>query len=220
MEWESETSLALREGADEIRSHLVMLRGGAPFLSSADALLLVQWLDDGIGVPSVLCALERASEARRRSRSRIPLRLGHAKRHLGKVARPAWHRPTQPSADARPLAALLEQVRVAAARDRTGAPLQALAERLAALDCADPDAWVREALASIRLFFEDAWAALDRAERETLSRAAEDELGDLVDLVDAGTAASITEETARDLFRQRYPWLSAGTVHALVEGVG
>ena len=45
-----------------------------------------------------------------------------------------------------------------------------------------------------------------------------DELGDLVDLVDEATAAAIVEETARDLFRQRYPWVSAATVHTLVEG--
>ena len=213
MDTDSEESVAHRDAADEIRQHLVMLRGGAPFLSSADALLLVQWLDQGVSVEAVLCALERASEARRRSRSRVPLRLGHARRHLGKVGRPAWRKPPE-TERSHPLGPLLATLEVAALTDPA---VESLASTLAGLEPVPADALLRAALREIRSFLQATYAALPSEQQETLRRAAEEELGDLVDMVDAATLGSIIEETARDLFRQRYPWASAATVHMLVE---
>ena len=57
--------------ADEVCRHLVMIRGGAPFLSSVDADLLTRWLDEGVGVGLILRAIERAAESRRKRRSRM-----------------------------------------------------------------------------------------------------------------------------------------------------
>jgi hypothetical protein len=72
-------------------------------------------------------------------------------------------------------------------------------------------------MAEIRSFFDEAWSGLGQAERRDLEEAALDELGDLMDVVDESTAAAILDETARDLFRQMYPWVSAATVYGLVE---
>jgi hypothetical protein len=77
----------------------------------------------------------------------------------------------------------------------------------------DPGDEVR-ALASIRAFLEAGWVALPEPERAGLLAAARDELGDLLLLVDAETAAALAEEAARDLFRQRWPRLSAAAVRA------
>lgn len=74
-----------REAAEEVRDHLVALRGGAPFLSPRDALALVRWLDEGVAVPLILLALERAAARRRANRARTPLSLVAAGRHLDTV---------------------------------------------------------------------------------------------------------------------------------------
>ena len=79
-----------REAAEEIRAHLCMLRGGAPFLSPADTWQLVRWLDCGVSVADVLQALERAAAARRAKRGKTPLSLVAANRHLGKPSAGGW----------------------------------------------------------------------------------------------------------------------------------
>ncbi len=186
--------------AEQIRAHLCHLRGGAPFLSPQDAVTLVGWLDAGVPTADVLVALERAAEARRKSRSRFPLTLGQARRHLGRPpASPALRTPG-PGEPA--LGPLLDGV---AAPDLRAA--------LEAVGGDDPGDEVR-ALASIRAFLEAGWVALPEPERAGLLAAARDELGDLLHLVDAETAAALAEEAARDLFRQRWPRLSAAAVRA------
>jgi hypothetical protein len=81
-------SPAHREAAEEVRDHLVCLRGGAPFLSPRDALALVRWLDDGVPVPVLLIALERAAARRRATRARTPLTLVALRPHLPAVRAP------------------------------------------------------------------------------------------------------------------------------------
>ncbi len=87
-----------RAAAEEVRDHLICLRGGAPFLSPRDALTLLRWLDDDIPVPTLLLALERAVASRRKNRARTPLTLTAAARHVVVVATrmpvpapPTWH---------------------------------------------------------------------------------------------------------------------------------
>jgi hypothetical protein len=75
---------ARQHAAEQVREHLVTLRGGAPFLSPADGRLLGRWLDEATPVAAICLALERAVDARRKAPSRVPLSLTHAKRHLGK----------------------------------------------------------------------------------------------------------------------------------------
>lgn len=74
-----------REAAEVVRQHLVSLRGGAPFFSPRDGVLLVKWLEEGVATELILLALERAARSRRKTRARTPLSLGAASRHLGAV---------------------------------------------------------------------------------------------------------------------------------------
>jgi len=205
---------AHREAAEEIRAHLVALRGGAPFLSSADARLLVGWLDEAVPVPAILRALERAADARRKRRSRIPLSLGHARRHLGKPTRGAL--PAGPADPTHPLAPLAVALRAQAAADPREESLRALADALLELE-GEADGVVRGALALIRGFFADAWSALTEAERAVRLAAAREEIADLADLVDEAVLVAAVEEVARDRLRQGYPLLTAATVWDLVE---
>lgn len=185
--------------AEQIRAHLCHLRGGAPFLSPQDAVTLVGWLDAGVPTADVLVAMERAADARRKSRSRFPLTLGQVKRHLGRPPAPPTLRTPGPGEPA--LGPLLDGV---AAPD-----LRAALEAVGG----DPGDEVR-ALAAIRGFLEAGWAALPEVERAGLLAAAREELGDLVHLVDEETTAALAEEAARDRFRQRWPRLSAAAVRA------
>ncbi len=173
-----------------MRAHLVALRGGAPFLSPSDAWLLVQWLEAGVSVGDVLLALERAAEARRRRRSRIPLTLGAAKRHLGKPAYSTRVRHRVGAAE--DLARLLEHI------DRSDAAAE------------------RHALAAIRTFVETRWNSLGEQRRDELRVLARADLGDLLRLVDEPTGLALVEETARDLFRQSYPWLTVASVRSFL----
>ena len=61
---------AMEADAETVRSYLVQLRGGAPFLSGADGRLLIHWLESGISVPHILYALDKAAERRRKRRAR------------------------------------------------------------------------------------------------------------------------------------------------------
>lgn len=187
--------------AEEVRSHLCHLRGGAPFLSPQDAFTLVTWLDAGVPVADILLALERSAEARRRARSRFPLTLGAAKRHLGK-AHPVRVRPPAPGEP--PFGPILDGL----------AEGDDLRVALEAVPADDPDG-ERRALAAIRAFLDDRWSALSPDDRADLEASARAELGDLLALVDEDTAHELVEETARDRFRQRWPRLTAAAVRSV-----
>ena len=62
--------------AEVVSRYVVMLRGGAPFLSAADGKLLLSWLDRGLSVPIILAGVDKVAERRRKSkRVRRPLSL-------------------------------------------------------------------------------------------------------------------------------------------------
>ena len=205
---------AHKEAAEEIRAHLVALRGGAPFLSSDDAGLLVQWLEDDIAVPTILRALERAAEAGRKRRRRVPLRLSHAKRHLHKPTRGALAKPPPPG-DPHPLAPLAEALEAqAAGGDPRAGALSDLAGRLIALDRSDPEALLRAALGALRSFFLHAWEALSDEERAEHLAAAREVFTDLE--AEGATLEAAIEAHARDRLRSHYPLLTAATLWDLV----
>ena len=188
------------------------LRGRGLFLSSADSLQLLHWLDAGIPVPDILRALERAAEARRKKRSKIPLRLSHAKRHLGRPTRGLF-------AKERPVGAgpaMAPVVRTLTTQAPSGAQ-QRLTSTLEALQGSDPEALFRAAAAAVRRFLGERWEELAPAERGALEAEARAELGDLVDLVDEDTLRELVAEGARDRLRAGYPALSAASLWEVVE---
>lgn len=193
-----------QRAAEEIRAHLVAVRGGAPFLSSADARLLVQWLDDGVSVAGVLQAIERAADARRKRRSRLPLTLTRAKVHLGKPPLLVHEAAIRP-AGSHPFAGVgLELL----ARGEVG-----LAGELLLIDPTDHEDALRAALALVRPFLHARWDALPKVERDARVRAACEELGAL------GLAEDelqvLAEEIVRDEIRRAWPMLDAAHLFGL-----
>ncbi len=189
---------AMRRAAEEIRAHLVSLRGGALFLSPVDGRLLLRWLEGGVSVPFVLRALEEASARRRARKVKSPLRLSVIKARVAKAL--AEPEPSVPDGSLAPLVAQL--------RAGGGALERRAAERLAALS-GEGEALLRAALEVSRDFFEAAWDAADRA---ALREEAEALLGPLRETMSERKYEAILEETARDLLRQRHPLLSASHI--------
>lgn len=204
--------LQWRDAAEEVRAHLTTLRGGGPFLSPADSWQLVQWFEQGIDVKVVLLALERAAEVRRIKRSRLPLSLVAAKRHLGKSGQTPFRGPSSPREP--PLAAVVRTLLTVP----PGADREARAElerELLSIERGDPDGF-RRAVAAARTFFDDVWEALGSEGREQLRSEAHASLGDLAHMLDETELIDLVEEAARDALRARYPSLGAATFAALL----
>ena len=201
-----------REAAEAVRAHLVSVRGGAVFLSPADALKLVGWLDDEVPVPDILRAIERAAEYRSKSRSRLPLGLGRVARHLGRPTRGAFGGTAPKLSDGlHPLLALIAE---RAAGDPLEALLTDLARQLAALP-SDPR-HAERAMTCIADFHQRVFMALPAARRSALRERARTGMGDLVHLLDERQLLAILEENARYAAREGYAWLSAATVWELL----
>jgi hypothetical protein len=201
---------ARQRDAEEVRSHLVALRGGAPFLSPTDSALLVGWLDQGVSVAAICVALERAVEARRKRPTRAPLGLTHARRHLAAVQRASAASPP-----ATPTGHPLDPIASALRRDRPPGG-EALALALRALPSDEPSALLDEALRLVRRWHEGRWAGLTDAERAPRLAAAREALGDLAaDPEDPAIHAAV-EERARDALRAETPYLDAPTLWTLV----
>ncbi len=187
----------LQQAAEEVRSHLVVLRGGAPFLSPLDGRLLMEWLEAGIGVPAILRALEQAAAKRRERRIKTPLSLRSVR---ARVARSGKLRvPDSPQG----LAGLVE-----ALSGSTDPLVREAAAELAGLR-GSGEPLLREALHVVRWFHEQDWS---RADREALLEQAAGELGDLRASCDDKQWSAAVEAVARDQLRSAHPLLSATAV--------
>ena len=82
--------------AEQVRAHLVMVRGGAPFLSPIDSRLLVEWLDASIPVDVILTAIEIVAARRSKNRIQRPLSLNAVK----SVVRKGIKKPPKPAQSA------------------------------------------------------------------------------------------------------------------------
>ncbi len=187
---------ALAEQAEEVRAHLVALRGGAPFLSSVDGQLLVGWLRGGVPVPLILRSLEQVAERRRKKRVKTRLRLSSVKALVRKAhARDDFALPTGGA-----LSSITTRLAVSdhPAEVRAGQQLDALP--------GEGEELLRGALCVARDALEELWLAADRADLRARATA---ELVDLVDGLDERAFGELVEEVARDLLRQRHPLLSA-----------
>lgn len=178
---------ALADAAEEVRAWFVHVRGGAAFLSSTDGRALVGWLESGVPVTRILCAIDTTAARRRARRSRRPFSLVDIRAALGREA-PTPGRKRTPSPPVTPEA----EATLAGIRALTG----------------DPETRARAGCELARRFHEEAWAALGQEQAALLAAAAE-ELASLADAVDADVFRDLCEEVARDRQRTRYPQLSA-----------
>ena len=191
----------LRSSAEHVRAHLVFLRGGAPFLSPADALCLLGWLDGGVTVAAILAALDRCATSRRRNNARTPFSLRSARKHLGK---PPLDRVDVPATRGEhPLHPLAEELAD-----------QPLTQQLLALP-SGPDA-IPEAVALCRSHVERRWADLAPTVRGERIERAIDGFGDVRNLVDEATLLALAEEVARERFRSEFPRIDTARIEGLL----
>lgn len=200
-----------RESAEQVRAHLVHLRGGAPFLSPAEAVCLLGWLDARVSARVILAAIDRAFVSRhRRGVPRRPLSLTAARVHLGKppllppALAPGGDHPFSPARAA--LIALPDPF------------AHALADALTGIAPEHPERIVPAAVTTCSAHHELAWDALPAAEREQRIAAEHAGLGDLLHLLGEEEARTIAEEIAREAFRARWPRLDTATFDALAAG--
>lgn len=193
------------DAAEEVARHLVALRGGALFLSSADIALLDSWLAEGITVPAVVNALHRLVDARRRRPSHLPMTLRAARRHLPKRMRePEVTGSGEPSIVAR----LAGSIRLKAEDDPRTFGLLRLADELDEISPHDPVLALERAQAAVRDFFQSAWDNLPAWEREARLTTAREELGEIAEVLDPEALRDTLEEIARAELRRGYSWLT------------
>ena len=186
---------AIADRAEEVRAWLVARRGGAIFLSPADARLLAEWLAEGVAVTAILRAIDRIADRRLARRTRGALKLVHCKAEVRRQVKAVLG---PPPAD---LAARLDG----------GDPDPRVRETLtaiAALDDPDPEGRARAACGIVRRFHESIWDGLGEGRAAILADAAR-ELEDLKDLLSEAEFLAAIEERAREGVRKRYPKLSA-----------
>ncbi len=212
---------ARQHAAEQVRAHLVSLRGGAPFFSSADGQLLLRWLDEEVPVPRICMALERAAEARRKRPSRIPLSLSHAKRHLAKVSSGGVSALPQ-EIDSGDLSSQEEDVHpftpLCMLLNRhigEQASFGVLATALSALTI-DQDL-VDNGLELLRTCYGQLWTELTDNDRRSRIQGAIEALGDLPTGMDESVVMAAAEEHARLQHLGQWPWLSSNTLWELAE---
>ncbi len=187
--------------AEQVRAHLVMVRGGAPFLSPLDSKLLVEWLDSAVPVDVILTAIEEVAARRSKSRMKKPLNLRAVKAVVAKGLK----RP-EPSADSAALARLVQRLQSSQEPRLQGLAPDFMALQQAGLEGA---ALLAAVLDVARKFHERLWDSCDQQE---LKDEAEVEVGDLRDMMSEERFKSALEEVARDNLRKRYKLLSAPTL--------
>lgn len=189
----------LSADAAQVVSHLVALRGGAPFLSSLDSRALYQWLSAGVPVVMILRALEDTAERRQRRRARGPLTLQAARASLKALRAAPPSPPPPPEAWTTYLQALADH----------GDPLYAeAARRLGALR-GEGDALARQAIDTCRALWAEAW---ERTNPDPLRAQAVVELGEHLHELNEAERAGVIEEVARAAHRRAWPLLSAGKI--------
>ena len=208
-----------QESAEHIRAYLVGIRGGAPFLSGADCRLLVDWLDDEVPMPAILCAIDRVSLRRRSKRVRTRLSLNSCKGELNKVLSkgkglPAFDTEATNNEESPPLnglALLSHKIISSLNKDKKFVKEQIiLAEAIQKISTDDRDhqSIATDAIQLITTFHIDIWQR-SIAKHELFTQEAEEELSDLQSLLSAIRWQEAVDEVARDRLRAQFPLLTA-----------
>ncbi len=207
-------ALASAEAAEEVRAWLVDARGGATFLSPTDGALLVSWLDAGVPVSDICCAIERTAARRIAKRTRTPFTLASCRTELsrarvagkagsgrasprGPAALPVLHPPT------------LELVTDPALLAREGA---LVARTHAALGARSEGDRVQEGCRIVHAFHVALWDLLAPARPALLAHAAAC-LEAVAVTLDEAAFHQLCEEWARASVRARHPALTAAAIY-------
>ena len=187
-----------QEAAEQVRAHLVMVRGGAPFLSPIDSKLLVEWLDSAVPVDVILTAIEEAAGRRSKTRLQRPITLKGVKGGVRKGLKKSFS-PTKSEA----LPRLIE--RLEKSKDQVLKQASVQFSELADANLGKSDL-LPAVLEVARKFHERVWEAADQS---LLKAEAEEEIGDLREMLSEERYKTAIEEVARDNCRKRYKLLCA-----------
>lgn len=193
---------AIAAQAEEVRAWFVELRGGAPFLSSKDGRLLIQWLEADLPVSAIFLAIEKVAARRQARRTRTPFHLDDCEATLKKLVK---ERTSQPRATPD-----LARAMASPPVDLSEAEALLLGQTLTQLSNIPEGPAEDRARAACRIVqgFHSALWELYRPQHPQMIEAAAKALEDLAALLGNGLARA-AEERAKEQLRQRYPALSA-----------
>jgi hypothetical protein len=198
------------DAAEAVRSHLIHLRGGSPFLSSTETDLLEQWFESGFSVAVILHALDRAADARAKRPTRTPFTLDRARRYL----QPAEPKPPRAAtqhgdASSRSWAA---RARDAYRHDTAHSAILTLIDQIQDAETQEPTTCASRVAGALAAFHEARWEQLDERERDALMKKAREDFEDLAALMPPAALEESILERARALLRSRYALLTMANV--------
>lgn len=208
--------------AEEVRAHLALLRGGAPFLSATDGRLLVRWLEGGVPVVLILSALDRAAERRQRAArpARGRLGLGSVRAAVDKAVGAAVAAEPGPAIAAargawQDWCAAVVGIAVAPADRPAHAALVAAVQAVPA--DAPTDARLHAAVTAVR-HFHSALSAADAARLGALQAAAAAALAPLAAALPPDDFAELVQESVAGQLRAIYPAASTAPLRDALLG--
>ncbi|MEC7984740.1 MAG: hypothetical protein VX278_06230 [Myxococcota bacterium] len=203
-----------QEKAEEIRAYLVLVRGGAPFLSGADCTLLVKWLDEKVSIAAITTAIDRVAARRRAKRVRSRMSLNVCKGELRKIL---GHKTKTPK-ELKPiknvgLKGLVQNLRRLDVPTSLSTAKQVLVQTLTNLSQNDGDleTLAKKAIKGCRDFHETVWRICED-QHEQLQLQSEQELASLRNLLGEQHWREMVEEVMRDKLRSRFPLISAQSI--------
>ena len=203
-----------QEKAEEIRAYLILVRGGAPFLSGADCPLLVKWLDEEISIAAITTAIDRVAARRRAKRVRSRMSLNVCKGELNKILgqKTKTPRALKPIKNIG-LEGLSQSIRRLAVPQSLFPSKTKLVQTFVQLSQKDytDEALAEAAIQACRGFHEEAWR-LCEDQHEALHQQSEEELSSLRNLLGEQHWREMVEEVMRDKLRSQFPLISAQSI--------
>ena len=208
---QTEITEALRDKAETIRAYLSAARGGAIFLSAADAELLVSWLQSGIPPAAIMTAIDRLAKKRQSKLSRRRFTLKSCKGELNKLLK-IKKVPKQLNQH-NGLATLAQQIKSMPIHVELRSFKADLINQLLEISKQekDRDEMATTAIDACQRFQDAAWQQAQE-ESELLLIAAEDELEPLKEMLGAALYKEALTEHMSNTVRSRYPLCTAQAV--------
>ena len=203
-----------QEKAEHVRAYLVLVRGGAPFLSGADCALLIKWLDQDISIAAITTAIDRVSARRRAKRVRSRMSLNVCKGELRKIMGHKTKTPKRLKAIKNiGLEGLVKSLQAMELPPNLFSLKASLLQTLTALseEVGPLESIADRAISACRDFHEQAWHLCEE-QHESLQEQSEAELSSLRNLLGEQHWREMVEEVMRDKLRSQFPLVSAQAI--------
>ena len=207
---------SMESKAEEVRSYLVAVRGGAPFLSAADGRLLFEWLERGFSVARILAGVDATAEKRRKKMTRGRLTLSACRSSIEGRKEKTKHTngPVTDDSPSKPIdfSGYLVDIQGMEVPDPLKQAHDQLLSGIAKLNnITDAETAASAAVAACRTFHEAAWSNAQQEHANLRDRALR-ELAALKTVLSPNALEAAIDEVARDIVRRRYPLVSAREV--------